>query len=629
MTTHSDVLPLIDKATWVSFDVFDTLIERSVSHYVHAFSVLHEALADRNWMAGINREEFVRRRMRAERLARRQKFNDISSVEVSLHDIWARFDLDLGGRVDVDDAIAAEIAIETSLINVRHNGKELFDYARSKGKTVIAVSDMYHSTSTISEWLTRHGFEMHHVFVSGDMGSGKRDGLLGLVVRQLNLDPKKGLHIGDKHDVDGIGAQRVGMKAAVLPHPHDHIRPVAPPTNNVTPVLESAIVARAVNGYEPDSGDARALGFAYLGPMVAGFTAYALHTARAHDLDFLSFTSRDCKMLDDVTTEFVRTPAGSHGYLHFSRRSLYLPALAGGISDHDMGNLTGGLWATPVRDYFSRIDLDVDTYRDVLAHHDLSPDSVIHNKNSRYLLSLVFRDIERDVVEIATTRLSELSEYLRHTGLLEAHRVGFVDVGWRGSVQASLERCLRLIGWHGHLEGIYVGLLWASHPLNDQTMSAWLTSFPRHRQFHAALAGAVPAVEAMFQANEPSVSSYVDGLPVLRGPVHSREIIDHLQHGARDFISTNEKLITRLFTAGQPDHVLAQPLMRLLTHPTVAEARLLGSVLYADGFGENAEVRTILRPVTGKNKVASQARESERRITQWRAGFDVLSSESN
>ena len=160
-------------------------------------------------------------------------------------------------------------------------------------------------------------------------------------------------------------------------------------------------------------------------------------------------------------------------------------------------------------------------------------------------------------------------------------------------------------------------------------MSAWLTSFPRHRQFHAALAGAVPVVEAMFQANEPSVSSYVDGLPVLRGPVHSREIIDHLQHGARDFISTNEKLITRLFTAGQPDHVLAQPLMRLLTHPTVAEARLLGSVLYADGFGENAEVRTILRPVTGKNKVASQARESERRITQWRAGFDVLSSESN
>lgn len=306
MTTHSDVLPLIDKATWVSFDVFDTLIERSVSHYVHAFSVLHEALADRNWMAGINREEFVRRRMRAERLARRQKFNDISSVEVSLHDIWARFDLDFGGRVDVDDAIAAEIAIETSLINVRHNGKELFDYARSKGKTVIAVSDMYHSTSTISEWLTRHGFEMHHVFVSGDMGSGKRDGLLGLVARQLNLDPKKGLHIGDKHEVDGIGAQRVGMKAAVLPHPHDHIRPVAPPTNNVTPVLESAIVARAVNGYEPDSGDARALGFAYLGPMVAGFTAYALHTARAHDLDFLSFTSRDCKMLDDVTTELDR-----------------------------------------------------------------------------------------------------------------------------------------------------------------------------------------------------------------------------------------------------------------------------------------------------------------------------------
>lgn len=629
MTSHAEVLPLIDKATWVSFDVFDTLIERSVSHYVHVFSVLHEALADRVWMSDIDRESFVRRRMRAERLARRERFNDTGSVEVSLHDIWMRFNRDHAGRVDVDDAVTTEIDVETSLITVRDNGKALFDYAQSKGKTIVAVSDMYHSTETISAWLARHGFDMHHVFVSGDMGSGKRDGLLGLVANQLNLDPTRGLHIGDKHDVDGLGAERVGMNAAVLPHPHDHIRPAAPPANNVTPVLESAVVAQAVNEYEPDSGDAHALGYAHLGPLVAGFTAYALHTARAHDLDFLSFTSRDCKMLEDITTNFVRTPSGSHGYLHFSRRSLYLPALAGGISDHDMDNLTGGLWAAPTREHFARIDLDVDSYRDVLARHDLTSDSVIHDKNSRRVLSQVFRDIEGDIVNVASSRLAQLSDYLRNTGLLAAHRVGFVDVGWRGSVQASLERCLRLIGWHGHLEGIYLGLLWASHPLNNQAMSAWLTGFPRHRQFHAALAGAVPVIEAMFQANEPSVSGYAEGEPVLRGHVHSREIIDRLQAGARDFITGNEKLVARLFTAGRPDHVLAQPMMRLLTHPTVAEARLLGSVQYADGFGENAEVRTIVRPVVGTNKVATQARESERRVTQWRAGFDVLSSGSN
>jgi len=629
MTAHADVLSLIDKASWVSFDVFDTLIERTVSHYVHAFSVLYEALVDRNWMSGIERDDFVRRRMRAERLARRQQFNDTGSVEISLRDIWMRFNIDHGGLVDVDDALSVEIDVESSLINVRQNGKSLFDYARDSGKTVIAVSDMYLSTATISDWLSRHGIDMHHVFVSGDMGSGKRDGLLGLVASQLNLDVKDGLHIGDKHEVDGLGAERVGMRAAVVPHPHDHIRVAAPPSNNTTPALESAIVARAVNGYEPASGDAHALGFAHLGPMVAGFSAFALHTARAHDLDFLSFTSRDCKMLEDITTQFVRTPVGSHNYMHFSRRSLYLPALAGGINDHDMDNLTGGLWAAPAREYFSRIDLQVDSHGEVLARHGLTADTVIADKNSRQLLSRVFRDIEVDIVAVASERLGELSEYLKRSGLLSAHRVGFVDVGWRGSVQASLDRCLRLIGWHGHLEGIYLGLLWASHPLNDQSMSAWLTGFPRHRQFHAALASAVPVVESMFQANEPSVASYSDGQPVLRGSVYSRDVIDHIQNGARDFINSNSELIARLFTVGRPDHALAQPMMRLLSHPSVAEARLLGTVQYSDGFGETAEVRTILRPVVGKNKVAQQARESERKVTQWRAGFDVLSSSSN
>ena len=239
MTTHADVLSLIDKASWVSFDVFDTLIERSVSHYVHAFSVLHEALADRDWMSGIERDDFVRRRMRAERLARRQQFNDTGSVEISLRDIWMRFNIDHGGLVDVDDALSVEIEVESSLINVRQNGKSLFDYARDKGKTVIAVSDMYLSTATISDWLSRHGIDMDHVFVSGDMGSGKRDGLLGLVASQLNLDVKYGLHIGDKHEVDGLGAERVGMRAAVVPHPHDHIRVAAPTSHNTTPVLES------------------------------------------------------------------------------------------------------------------------------------------------------------------------------------------------------------------------------------------------------------------------------------------------------------------------------------------------------------------------------------------------------
>ena len=629
MTARADVLSLIDKASWVSFDVFDTLIERSVSHYVHVFSVLHEALADRQWMYGIEREDFVRRRMRAERLARRQRFNDNGSVEVSLHDIWERFNADHGGRVDVGDALAVEIDVESSLINVRHSGKALFDYARTHGKTVIAVSDMYLSTATITDWLSRHGINMHHVFVSGDMGSGKRDGLLGVVASRLNLDVKSGLHIGDKHEVDGLGAELVGMRSAVVPHPHDHIRVAAPPSNNTTPVLESAIVARAVNGYEPASGDAHALGYAHLGPIVAGFTAFALHTARAHDLDFLGFTSRDCKMLEDVTTEFVRTPAGSHNYMHFSRRSLYLPALAGGIDDHDMDNLTGGLWAAPVREYFSRIDLNIDVYGDVLARHGLTADSVIADKNSRLVLSRVFRDIETDIVAQASDRLGELSDYLKRSGLLSAHRVGFVDVGWRGSVQASLDRCLRLIGWHGHLEGIYLGLLWASHPLNNQSMSAWLTGFPRHRQFHAALAGAVPVVESMFQADESSVVAYADGQPVLRGPVYSRDIIDDVQSGARDFIDTHSELIAKLFTVGRPDHVLAQPMMRLLSHPSVAEARLLGAVQYADGFGETAEVRTIIRPVAGKNKISQQARENERKLTQWRAGFDALSSTSN
>jgi hypothetical protein len=104
----------------------------------------------------------------------------------------------------------------------------------------------------------------------------------------------------------------------------------------------------------------------------------------------------------------------------------------------------------------------------------------------------------------------------------------------------------------------------------------------------------VPVIETMFQADESSVERYENGRPVLAGPKGTREVIDPLQRGARDYLTANRAAVTALAGDGDPDPALALPLMRLLASPSREEALLLGRCRFAEGFGTAVPTRTIL-----------------------------------
>lgn len=593
----------IGRADWVSFDVFDTLLERTTLRPVHLFSLLRDELALEPWMRGVDHAEFVGERMRAERLARRLKHIEHGTPEATLGEIWEEFarrraesDRPEMSENDVATAMRAEIAVESRTLAPRHVGLELWRHARSRGKRIIAVSDMYHDSETIRTWLRDAGVEIDEVFVSCEVGVGKRDGLIARAATRLGLALGRGLHVGDKPEVDGAGARRDGVAALVVPNGTDLL--LGPPsvTDSAMPPVESMLLARAAHHWS----DGRTgelgfdIGYSHLGPAVAGYAAFVHGAATRFGSDLVMFTSRDTRMVFDLVEASAVVREYDSRYVHLSRQSLHVPSLAEGASESDIQLLVGGAWAQPAGTFLERLGLDPRDHGDALRAAGLSAADLVADRADRARIAAVLRKLEPEIVSVASSRLEQLLDYLGRVGALAASQVTLAELGWRGTVQAALDRCLRIHGWKGRLEGTYLGMLWSPFPPRGLRTRAWLTGQPRDDLFHGALHRAVPPVELMFQADERSVEKYDNGAPVMSGDVHSREILDPIQRGAVRFALDNRAAIDGLVGDGRPSTALGLPLARLVGSPTAAEARLLGACRYADGFGTSATVRRLL-----------------------------------
>ena len=145
---------LINNATVISFDVFDTLIIRpGLKTPSDLFNLIHP-----------EDPTFKSRRIEAERQARK-----LSPLEdIKLEEIYKELYEDLRERQEVQEAMALEISTELSVCRANPEALEFFNTVRKAGKAgkrVVITSDMYLDRPTIENILTNNGFNLEGVNV--------------------------------------------------------------------------------------------------------------------------------------------------------------------------------------------------------------------------------------------------------------------------------------------------------------------------------------------------------------------------------------------------------------------------------------------------------------------------------
>lgn len=198
---------IINKVDTVSFDVFDTLIERDVVKPSDIFKIVA-----RNVLGDEFTEQFYEHRVVAEKHARQNKNLD----EVTLNDIYNELGVIYGNRCS--ELMKNEIDTEIDSCHSKDKYVRLLNEAIENGKKVYLISDMYLSNKTIEAMLEKCNISGYDkLYVSSIYNANKQSGkLFDIVISENNIDVRKMVHIGDSFRADFWGAHKVGIKSILI-----------------------------------------------------------------------------------------------------------------------------------------------------------------------------------------------------------------------------------------------------------------------------------------------------------------------------------------------------------------------------------------------------------------------------
>lgn len=210
----------------ISFDVFDTLIVRPFWDPRDLLIILDD------YFHSIHPEnklvEFSDIRLQAEEEKRRLiKLQNPSWQDINLDEIYEYIYEEYGFPLETINKLKAkEIELELNFVQARKSVYELYKMAKTLGKRIIFVSDMYLPKSVIEEMLNKTGYrDYERLYVSSEARVLKHTGdLFKLVQEEMEIDPDKILHMGDNWQSDVVMAKKSGWHSFFIPKTIDLLR---------------------------------------------------------------------------------------------------------------------------------------------------------------------------------------------------------------------------------------------------------------------------------------------------------------------------------------------------------------------------------------------------------------------
>lgn len=339
----------------VSFDVFDTLVERPCAKPDDLFEFLSKRF--NAYRKNVKYIDFAKLRSTAERVARENVVQKNPFFhEVQLKEIYAELvKMGVLNAQEAQEFQRLEIEMEYRFCKTRSMGKYLYDFARRAGKRIVCISDMYLPADVILEILRSNGYtEIERLYVSSEKRVCKYDGkLFQAALKDLKVKPKDICHIGDNYISDFCAPEKLGMR-------HFYLASAAEMFMGRNGLVYSGQSFQQIVGDENDSVGAygylgtrclfglaskktfgnpfvhfdessdfnsnpNVIGYYLLGTYVFSVAKWLLENARKKGYVTIHFIARDgflIKQAYDILAAHSDKPAPASNYLYVSREAL-------------------------------------------------------------------------------------------------------------------------------------------------------------------------------------------------------------------------------------------------------------------------------------------------------------------
>ncbi|MBI5383519.1 MAG: hypothetical protein HZA90_02400 [Verrucomicrobia bacterium] len=579
-----------------SFDVFDTLLVRSLAVPADLFLVLGERLRTIR-LIDLAAPEFAHARREAESRRRRTQ-----SSEVIVEEIYDELGKQLRwSESQREQALRLELDLERASLHGVPGMLERVEAARQTSERILFLTDMYLPPSFIESVLQDCGFFRRGdmLFVSGSWRVSKAAGQLYQAVRRELPGITGWRHFGDNVQADVLVPRRQGIEAVEVPE--GRLTRYEQWARGDGDALWRSRLAGAMRLARLASSNlsGRRLpiwGVAcdVAGPLLFGYVHWCLREAWQRGVKRLYFVSRDGQILLKLA-EIIRGqwdyPIECR-YLYGSRQAWHLAS----VEKFNEGQFDWVLVPTKdlhVAEVFGRIGLRAEDFATELETDGFGrtcwQEPLSEAQRVRLRMTLGRSSVAAAVEQTARDRRQITQRYLAQEGLFDPVPVGIVDIGWHGNLQKSLSRILaRASGGPVPLVGFYFGLLTKPTAGTGQNMLAYwdregIPVRPLRRENLAFF-------EIFTSADHGSVMGYHEAgdslSPRLQTPANDRAVawgLREMQAGLLEFarrwasvIGANEFPLDEYQQITQHNH------RSFYEDPTLEEARIWGEFPYSD-----------------------------------------------
>lgn len=476
-----------------SYDVFDTLIKRSVGMPAGVFYAVRERMykVQHEFQFPtyvLDNYPNVRRQAEADMRHNRhhtqiERKSDVR--EVSLDSIIERMS-EVYELTDKQKAylIETEISLEIEAVQpIQSRIDTLFDQ-QEKGDTVILISDMYLPREVIKRMLVKVDPRLAKLklYLSGETGYQKSTGLLyKYIFSDIHYMFKEWVHYGDNKHSD----KKIPSQLGITTQYHEMI-----PFNRYETFIANAMnssdgykianlmrLYRDTKEYATKSDKEKKLGYysyAFIGSYLVPYVDWLLRDAVAKKTKKLYFITRD----GNILIEIARVLCDARGYdieldLIYGSRSVFrIPSFIGEIEDEafapfgflqSIGSYQKFLKAARITD--DQFDEFFSSASDLKGKEKYSQEEE-ETLRSAASNSKEFRD---HILDIATQKRPIVLDYLRES-IDFGEKFAFAEFWGRGYTQASLQKLLsEASGSPVVLEMYYARSIYGSDEYNVRT----------------------------------------------------------------------------------------------------------------------------------------------------------------
>lgn len=557
----------IQNAKIVSFDVFDTLIMRIVDKPETIFEVTGVVCGLENF--SVNRQEMQQQAsIKAER--------ELHVPHADMLQIYEYISQHMGGDADWEKVRDLEMQIEYDALVVNPQIYEIYLYARSLGKKVIAVSDMYLDGTFLEKVLLHCGYEMDAVYDSADVHRTKfRGDMYDYVLQEEQAEPEYLLHIGDNYESDVINAQKAGITTFYC----EQKTPISK-RNSLASKIEAGI-CKYMQKNKLDFW--QKLGAEVGGPLYMGLIRWMKGKLKKERYDKIYFLSRDGYNLYHLFLKYTDEPVE---YLYTSRRALLLA----GIQKLDRDTLsilppfTFGQTVREVLEYLDVLEICADNVQKA-GFESLS--SRIEDVDDMGKVKQIYRLSETAFLRKCRQEREEAKKYFRSVGFFDNNSIVF-DCGWNGSSQFLLERFLKTGDYQKDYKFFYTGILdtdKSRRQLKDKSFETYLFHYDVNGRIQDKVKDSIILLELFFGAPDASVLGYKEGKPFFEESVEDMECKVGIYEGIEAYIRCGLKFMDKYQISVSPEDAVYS-MLRLIHDPSEKEAVNIGNLSNVDGFAK-------------------------------------------